>query len=512
MKSLSKNMFMTIITRVVTLITGLIIQQKILVAYGSSLNGLTSSITQVMSYLVILEAGLGTASIQALYLPLASKNWDKVSEIIAATGKGYKKISIIFLICLISASILVPLAVANQIEFFVSGLLTLITGGSYVVAYILGGKYKVLLNADRKLYILNIADCVSIIISCILRVLALNYGMGIIFVQTINLCCTVAKNIGYVSYIKRKYKQINYHAKPDYKAVSKRWNVLIHSLAGLVVNNTDVLILTLFANLKIVSLYSVYNMVFAQLSTIIQSTFMQAPQSNFGQLYNGNKRKYEEYYAVYEVGFSIFLFVIISIALTMILPFVSIYTHGVSDINYIDNVLPILFALILLMNQIRIPALVTINSAGAFKETQKGAIIEALINIIVSLALFFLTPLGLYGLLIGTICSYIFRTSDVFIYVYKYLLERKSIKCIKLLLVNFGLLIFAYIVFNIAFPIVVNTFLDWIIKAIFVSIVISVIFVVGNYCCNRQETQNTIIFIIRIIKKKLIEKNKNVIK
>ena len=52
MKSLSKNMIMTIITRIVTLITGLVVQQRILVAYGSSLNGLTSSITPDLTFIL----------------------------------------------------------------------------------------------------------------------------------------------------------------------------------------------------------------------------------------------------------------------------------------------------------------------------------------------------------------------------------------------------------------------------------------------------------------------------
>lgn len=504
MKSLSKNMIMTIVTRVITLVTGLIVQQKILVAYGSSLNGLTSSITQVMSYLVILEAGLGMASVQALYSPLACDDWDKTSGIVTATGKEYRKISFVFFFSLVGASILIPLAVSGQVEFAMASALTLITGGSYVVSYILGGKYKALLNADRKLYILCMADCISIVLSCVLRVMALEVGYGIIVVQALNLVCVILKNIGYVLYVKKKYVHINYSKKPDYIAVNKRWNVLIHSLAGLVVNHTDILILTIFADLKIVSLYSVYNMVFSQLSTVIQSTFMQAPQSNFGHLYNGNKKEYERYYGVYETSFSIFLFIITTIALIMILPFVSIYTQGVNDIQYIDRYLPILFALILLMNQIRIPTLVTINVAGAFKETQGGAIVEAVINIVVSLLLFFFTPLGLYGLLIGTVCSYVFRTSDVIMFVYKYLIERNIKKYIRLLFVNIGTMVVLYIIFNIAFPITVISLIDWIVKAISVSLITGVTYFAANFCFNNQETRNVISFFMRLIKSKKI--------
>lgn len=91
MKSASKNMIMSIVARVVSLVTGLIVQRYLLLAYGSTLNGLTTSINQAMAYLVLLEAGLGTASVQALYDPLAEGDWGKVSGILTATGKEYKK-------------------------------------------------------------------------------------------------------------------------------------------------------------------------------------------------------------------------------------------------------------------------------------------------------------------------------------------------------------------------------------------------------------------------------------
>ena len=68
---------------------------------------------------------------------------------------------------------------------------------------------------------------------------------------------------------------------------------MIHSIAGIVVNNTDVIILTLFGSLKIVSVYGIYNMVFGQLSSIVQTTFMQAPQSSFGRLFHSDKGKFE---------------------------------------------------------------------------------------------------------------------------------------------------------------------------------------------------------------------------
>ena len=210
MKSASKNMVMSVVSRLISLVTGLIVQRYLLLAFGSTLNGLTTSINQVMAYLVLLEAGLGTASVQALYDPLAVGNWKKVSGILTATGIEYKKISAIFFTLLLGVSVLIPLAVSGEVEFATAGLLTIITGSSYVISYIMGGKYKALLDADRKIYVLYALDSISVIASCVLRVIALNAGQSIVLVQLLNLACTAIKNAGYVIYVRVKYNKVNY--------------------------------------------------------------------------------------------------------------------------------------------------------------------------------------------------------------------------------------------------------------------------------------------------------------
>lgn len=485
-RSLSINMVTSILSRVVVLITGLIVQHFILQAYGSTLNGLTSSITQVMSYLVLFEAGLGTASIQALYDPLSRNDWKKVSGIVVATGVEYKKITAAFSSVLLLVSLVLPFMLKGQIEFAVASLLTAVTGGSYIASYIVGGKYKAILSADRKMYVLYILDMLSSILSCILRVMALRVGAGIIWVQLMHFGSILFKNAGYFIYVKIRYKNIGYKEAPDLQSISKRWSVLIHSIAGIVVNHTDVVILTLFSSLKTVSVYSVYNMVYGQLSTTIQSTFIQAPQAHFGILYYKDKKKFEKSFKVYETAFTILLFLISGIALVMITPFIEIYTKGVTDIEYIDKWIPILFTLILLLNLIRSPAIMAVNVSGAFKETQKGAIIEAIINITVSLILFFATNLGLYGLLIGTVCSYIYRTTDLIYYTYKHIIGYNIRDFIRTVIVNSILLGLVYYFACVKFPVQVCSFIGWIAAAAIVTIVVSIGLIVGNIIFNRE--------------------------
>lgn len=501
MRTMSKNMVFSILARAITLITGMIVQRYILLAFGSSLNGLTSAITQVMSYLVLLEAGLGTASIQALYHPLQVNDWDQVSSIISATKKSYQRISLIFVALLIAAAALIPLMVAGEVDFVIAGLLTLLTGGSYVASYIFGGKYKALLTADNKIYILYVLDSFSVILSCVFRIIALKNGAGIIFVQTINLVCVYIKNVSYVIYTKIRYKKIDYSHKADFSLIRKRWSVLIHQIAGIVVNHTDILILTAFSSLKLVSLYSVYNMVFSQLSTLIQGTFVQAPQGTFGREYSRGVEYFKHAYRKYERFFTVIIFSISTISIIMILPFIEIYTSGVSDINYISNILPLLFTGILLMNQIRTPAVIAINVSGAFKETQTGAIIEATINICMSLILYFFTPLGIYGLLIGTITSYIYRTTDVFLFVYNKILHERIIPYLKIIAIDMAIFICAYILFIFVWPIHVSSFLEWLLVASIISISVCSIYIGINAIIDEVFRSIILIYFQKILRR-----------
>ena len=59
-----------VISQVITLLLGIIIPKLMIVSYGSEVNGLLSSIRQVFVYVALLEAGIGTASLQALYAPI----------------------------------------------------------------------------------------------------------------------------------------------------------------------------------------------------------------------------------------------------------------------------------------------------------------------------------------------------------------------------------------------------------------------------------------------------------
>lgn len=133
----------------------------------------------------------------------------------------------------------------------------------------------------------------------------------------------------------------------------------------------------------------------------------------------------------------------------------------------------VLFMLIGFANNIRIPCLTMINAAGHFKETQWRAILEAVINITVSLLL--IKPLGMYGLLIGTICSFAYRTTDIIYYSHKHILNiscKKSV--LRVLRVALVIAINVILYKLLVGKYIMNGWGEWIMYAVIASIIVLV--------------------------------------
>lgn len=85
------NIFTAFFSQILIIITGIVIPKLILSYYGSETNGLINSVVQILNYFSLFEAGVGIASLQALYKPVSQDNKDGISRIMVATHNFYKK-------------------------------------------------------------------------------------------------------------------------------------------------------------------------------------------------------------------------------------------------------------------------------------------------------------------------------------------------------------------------------------------------------------------------------------
>ena len=68
----------------------------------------------------------------------------------------------------------------------------------------------------------------------------------------------------------------------------------------------------------------------------------------------GEKKVLDRAYNVFEWAFLIAVFVIYTVTFVMIMPFISIYTRNMTDVNYILPILGYLFVLVGIVNNVKI--------------------------------------------------------------------------------------------------------------------------------------------------------------
>lgn len=75
-----KNMVIALIGQVITIICGFVLPKLIIENYGSSVNGLISSIAQFLGYITLLESGIGSVVMATLYKPIAEKDNKQIAS------------------------------------------------------------------------------------------------------------------------------------------------------------------------------------------------------------------------------------------------------------------------------------------------------------------------------------------------------------------------------------------------------------------------------------------------
>lgn len=462
-----------LILQFVTAICGFILPPLIIRTFGSTMNGMISSITQFIAYLNLVEAGIGAASIAALYKPLATENFEKINEILSAAKKFYFRSGFVFSAGIVVLAFVYPLIAGKEVDNFTSTsrLMVLILGISGSAEFFLIGKYRVLLVADKKIYVISFLQSAAMILNTTVAVILINKGFGILTVKLSSSLVYLSRFFVLSFYIRRKYKFVSLKSVSYVKEISQSKNALVHQISGFVVYNSPLIILTIFCGLKEVSVYSVYALVFTAINNIL-TAFSNGLQAFFGEsLVKDSNEKIKRFYTSYETSFFSLMFWGYSCAHILILPFMNLYTSNMIDENYIRPILSVLLVISGILTNIRQPGSQMINAAGHFEETQWRSIAEASINIVFSVI--FTLKFGIYGVVAGNICSSLYRGIDVILYTNHHILKIGSVKSfVKILFLTLIFLLMVLIVRKIPFDF--KNWEYWLLNAVLVAVMFSV--------------------------------------
>lgn len=481
-KETLKNMIIPLCLQMIAFANGMILPRYFLQAYGSSVNGMIVSITQILAYLKLVESGVGAASIAALYKPLSENNKEEISGILSATKYYYRKAAMLLLVFSFILAFLYPMLLGNQIDSTLVTAMILVLSSFMIVDLLFQGKYRVLLTADQKLYVYSLVQGVGTLIIMVVTILLISFEVNVLIVKSVAVFVCILKSIFLRMYIKRKYSHIDEKAKPINRSLKQKNAALLHQVVGVIVHNTDVLLLTIClgtSSLFEVSIYGVYALVAYGINILFYAIF-DGVVASFGELLSKKEYvKVKQRYSKFEMILIAAVTAICSCTCILYIPFIKIYTAQVVDVDYIRPITAVLFTITTYLQNIRIPALMMVCAKGHFKETQRSAIIEGVINFVVSIILVW--PMGINGVLIGTICSGLYRAIDLYWYNLNHIVMLKKRETVKRISANLLVGIGTTLLGIQLVPQNMGSFFEWLFYAVWVAMINAIVLLIINF-------------------------------
>lgn len=383
-----------------------------------------SSITYFLSFIALLEGGLGAVVLAELYKPLEDRDDDRIKGVLIACKMFFRWLGYLFIGYVIILSILYPFFFAEEHDFRYVSSLIIIMCISTLAQYMFSITTKILLQAQQKVYIVNYISTAGILLNVFLTIAIVLVYPDIHAIKLFSGLVFLLQPVILNQYVEKKYRvSARVKSIQNRSLLPNRWSGFAQNLAHFITTNTPVMLITGFSKLTDVSIYTVYMLAINALKSIITSVAISF-QSALGKYYvQDDKGELNRRFLKFETLIWAASCISFGTCLLLINSFVKIYTIGVNDAEYYHPTFAVLIVFANMIYCIREPYRLLILSAGKFKETNWGAFLEAVINFGISIIL--LPHLGLVGIALGSLCAMLYRTGYVIWYLKKDILTRK---------------------------------------------------------------------------------------
>lgn len=442
--------------------------------------GISGLFTNVLQIFSLAELGIGGVISYRMYKPIKKQDITKCAELL----QFYKKIyHCIFVIILLMGMMFYPFLdkiIADTSEVpadinlnAVYWLYVIQSATSYLCVYM-----QSLLSADQKGYIISFANTVYRIMTNVAQIIVLvvskNYMLSLITGILIN----VMYNIIFSIYIKQSYKEI-FDCK---SSLSQKEKILIykdtgalfcHKIGYTVVKSTDSIILSKYIGVVTLGIYSNYTLIVTAIDNVLNKLFGSFV-STIGNISidKSKEQTYNSYRKLFfiDMWFSSFCSICLFI---LINHFIELWL----DASFLLKPWIVLIITInLFLNASRIINGSFVNANGLFVKDRIRPLVEALLNLVVSVVL--VKRIGIGGIFVGTIIGTALTAWwREPIILYKYLFNR-NVKEYFIYYVKWVLLITAVggILYYICREIPI-TILGFITKMVVCTVIINLIYV-----------------------------------
>lgn len=377
----------------------LFVTRSIIKNIGSDINGITSTATQILAFLALIEGGFTLASQVKMYKPYNDSNYCLLNKYVSLSNKKYKKIGILYFVVGVLVSIAYTPFIKSEAPFATTAIIIIlaIISSAFNVFYVC--KFRLIFQVSQSEYFIYIIQTIVYCAMYATEICVLEVTKNILYARICVCLFQILAGLVIGITAKKLFPQVKYNVECDNVQIIGTKEVFVGKICGLVFSSAPVLYISTFVGTIYTSIYAVYNNVFNIMSNMINA-FLLAPRNALGQLVNSDdKDRLINVFNEYDFVSAFALSILYSVTFILIIPFVRLYTSDIADIDYIDVYIALLLVLNAVAQMIHIPSGTLIEVSGRFRVAK---IIQSIGAITISIAsLIGALSLGVYGILLA---------------------------------------------------------------------------------------------------------------
>lgn len=388
---------------------GLFIVRTVLIhVLGMEYMGLSSLFTSVLQVLNLVELGVGNAMVYSMYKPIANDDHKTICALMKLYKTYYRIIGLVVLIlglCLLPfINRLISGETPADVNIYILYLINLF---ATVFSYWIFAYKNCLLVSYQRTDLMSFVRIISNTVLYILQIAAIVVYKNYYLFAVAMLISQVFVNLLTAVIATRKFPEIKPEGKlprEEQQEINKHIKDLFTAkIGGVVTNSADSVVISAFLGLTILAQYNNYYYIMSAIFGVLTIVFNACLAGIGNSLVVESKEKnYSDFNK-----FSLLLFWIIGFCTVSLLclyqPFMKLW---VGEANMLDDSFVILFAFYFFIYEITNIWATYKDAGGIWHKDRYRPICVTLVNLVLNLIL--VQFIGLYGVLLSTVISYIF--------------------------------------------------------------------------------------------------------
>ena len=363
-------MVFSVVSLLISSVLSMLLTRTVLLHLGSDYNGLNGTITQFLTVLMLFESGFTVAALVKLYKPFGDDDYDEINKILSKTGKKFSQIGRLMLLVGTAASAIYIFFIKTNVDYAVVLAMFFFSVASTAFNFAYTYKFRLMFQVSQREYVIYFINIIQYLIMYSGMILIVSITENIVTARAFYLIMNVVSGVAVGIAAKKFFPEARYNVECSDVKIEGTKDLLVSKIVGILYNSLTFFYMSTFVGTVQTSIYAVYNSVMSIVHNFT-NVALNAPQNALGQIINTEKDKLKNTLNEYEYTSVFISCVLLSATMVLYIPFVRIYTDGVTDVDYIQPQIAVFLVLITISQMIHIPSGKCIELSGSFKVAKK---------------------------------------------------------------------------------------------------------------------------------------------